>query len=197
MASTTVGIDEEKLTASEIEQGQQYLDHTRTGVIGVTRGLTEAQWKFKPSADAWSIEEILEHMVVVQDRVLGPILQKLAESAAATNSDCEQVDAIVIHQFTDRRTKFKGPDFIMPTGQLPHAEALGRLLTNYKRLNDHLEEATGLRQHVAEAAPLKAITQGKHQFMDGYQWVLAAGAHTDRHTKQILEVKADPGFPLN
>jgi hypothetical protein len=33
--------------------------------------------------------------------------------------------------------------------------------------------------------------------MDGYEWVLTAGAHTDRHTRQILEVKADPRFPLN
>jgi len=30
--------------------------------------------------------------------------------------------------------------------------------------------------------------------IDGYQWILAASAHTERHTKQILEVRADPGF---
>jgi hypothetical protein len=33
--------------------------------------------------------------------------------------------------------------------------------------------------------------------MDGYQWVLATAAHTERHTKQILEVKSDPNFPAN
>jgi hypothetical protein len=31
--------------------------------------------------------------------------------------------------------------------------------------------------------------------MDGYQWILAAAARTERHTKQILEVKAEAGFP--
>jgi hypothetical protein len=30
---------------------------------------------------------------------------------------------------------------------------------------------------------------------DGYQWILAAGCHSARHTGQILEVKADPNFP--
>lgn len=31
--------------------------------------------------------------------------------------------------------------------------------------------------------------------LDGYQWVLFISAHSERHTKQINEVKADPGFP--
>jgi hypothetical protein len=33
--------------------------------------------------------------------------------------------------------------------------------------------------------------------LDGYEWILAAAAHSERHTKQILEVKADPNFPAN
>ena len=31
--------------------------------------------------------------------------------------------------------------------------------------------------------------------LDGYQWILLLSAHSERHTKQIEEVKADPGFP--
>ena len=33
--------------------------------------------------------------------------------------------------------------------------------------------------------------------LDAYEWVLAVAAHTERHTKQILEVKADANFPAN
>jgi hypothetical protein len=33
------------------------------------------------------------------------------------------------------------------------------------------------------------------QPLDAYQWVLYLSAHSERHTKQILEVKADPSFP--
>ena len=32
--------------------------------------------------------------------------------------------------------------------------------------------------------------------LDGYQWVLFLAAHSVRHTKQILELKASAGFPL-
>ncbi len=31
--------------------------------------------------------------------------------------------------------------------------------------------------------------------LDAYEWVLFIAAHSERHTKQILEVKADPNFP--
>ena len=56
-------------------------------------------------------------------------------------------------------------------------------------------ESPDLRQHAVEALPLKAISKGEYDKMDGYQWILAAAAHTERHTKQILEVRADANFP--
>jgi hypothetical protein len=31
--------------------------------------------------------------------------------------------------------------------------------------------------------------------LDGYEWMLLIAAHSERHTKQILEVKADSNFP--
>ena len=31
--------------------------------------------------------------------------------------------------------------------------------------------------------------------LDAYEWILFVGTHSERHTKQILEVKADPNFP--
>jgi hypothetical protein len=29
---------------------------------------------------------------------------------------------------------------------------------------------------------------------DAYEWILLAAAHSERHEKQIMEVKADPKF---
>lgn len=186
-----------KLTPSERQQARHYLEQTRITVIAATNGLSEAQWKFKPAADRWSIAEIVEHMVLVQERVLGPITESLAEAPLAANPDWEKVDAIVIHRFTDRSVKFQAPELVHPKGLWTHEAAMDRLLKNYDRLNEYLDTATGLRHHMIEAPPLKAVTQGSYQFMDGYEWVLATGAHNHRHTKQILEVRADPRFPAN
>jgi hypothetical protein len=44
-----------------------------------------------------------------------------------------------------------------------------------------------LREHVTDS-PLG-------QPLDAYQWLLFISAHSERHTKQILEVRGDPNFP--
>jgi hypothetical protein len=54
---------------------------------------------------------------------------------------------------------------------------------------EFLQSTPDLRAHVFDS-PLK-------QPLDAYEWLLFMGAHSERHTKQILEVKADPGFPKN
>ncbi len=82
--------------------------------------------------------------------------------------------------------KFPSPD--QPTGRWTPAEASDRLLKNYARLGECLDSSPGLRQRLRESRPLKAVSKGAFDSLDGYQWLLAAAAHTERHTKQILEV---------
>ena len=195
--SELVSPSEEWLTEPELEQARLFLQQTRNAVIGATKGLSEPQWRFKPAPDQWSIAENLDHIVNVQERVLGPILSQL-ESAPMpyANRDYKAVDAIVIHQFPTRLAKFPAPEFVRPIDQIVPMELLDRLKTNYIRLMDYLESTPGLRQHTGEAAPLKAVSKGAYEVMDGYQWVLAAAAHTERHAKQMLEVRADDNFAV-
>ncbi len=187
---------DQKLPSSELEQGRLYLQQTRDYVIGATKGLSEAQWKFKPAPDRWSISEIVEHIVLAQELELGPVREQLAKAPSApANRDYKQVDAIVVNQLPDRLTKFQAPEILKPTGRWAQSGALDRLLRNCGRLSEYLESTPDLRQHMLEAPPLKAVSKGAYESMDGYEWVLATAAHTERHTKQILEVKADPNFP--
>jgi hypothetical protein len=187
---------EQTVTTSELEHARVYLQQTRDGALGATKGLTQAQWSFKPAPDRWSIAEIVEHMVLVQDFVLGPVRQQLAKAPAAGPRDDHRVDAIVIDQLPDRTAKFQAPEFVRPTGRWIPAVAMDRLLKNYAQLTEYLEKTPDLRQHAVDAPPLKAVSKGAYDTMDGYQWILAAAAHVERHTKQILEVKADGNFPL-
>jgi hypothetical protein len=182
------------LTKPELERAHLYLEQTKIGVLGVLRNLSEAQWKFKPGHDRWSIGEIVEHVVIVQDRVLGPVWEKL-DSAPVTDvhPDYRRIDEIVIYQFPNRLTKFPAP--AQPGGDLGRTQAVERLLANYTRLGEYLEKPD-LRLRAIEALPIEAISNGAYKRMDGYQWILAAAAHTERHTKQILEVMADPAFPM-
>lgn len=196
-AQPNTSVSEQWLTQQELEQARLFLQQTRNAVIGATKGLSEAQWRFKPTPDQWSVAENLDHIVIVQERVLGPILAKLAsEPAPFANRDYKAVDAIVIHHFPTRLAKFQAPEFVRPLDQIVPRELLDRLKTNYVRLMDYLESTPGLRQHAGEALPLKAVSNGHYEVMDGYQWVLAAAAHAERHAKQMLEIMADENFPV-
>ena len=186
----------QKLTPQELEQARLFLEQTTNAAIGATKGLSDAQWRFKPAPDRWSIAENLDHVVIVQERVLGPLLQNLAAAPAPPpDFNRDAIDSIVIHQFPVRLRKFPAPEYVHPAEQIRPAELLQRFRANYAAFLDRLESGEDLRQHAAEAAPLKGVTNGAYSLMDGYQWILAAAAHTERHVKQILEVKADPGYP--
>lgn len=195
--TSTDSASEKWLTEQELEQARLFLQQTRNSVIGATKGLSEAQWRFKPAPGQWSIAENMDHIVIVQERVLGPVLAKLASDPAPfANRDYKAVDAIVIHQFPTRLVKFQAPEFVRPVDQIEPQELVDRLKANYIRLMDYLESTPGLRQQAGEAVPLKAVSNGAYEMMDGYQWVLAAAAHAERHAKQMLEVKADDNFPV-
>lgn len=197
MSSAAATIADRKLNPSELELGRLYLEQTRTGILGATQGLSKEQWHFKPAAGSWSIAEILEHVVAVQNIVKSRAQDLVAGqigNAPAADRDHQVMDEMIVYRFPVRFAKFQGPDAARPTGQLSPLEALERFGENCSALAEALDWA-GLRGAVLEAPPMKAISQGKYDSMDGYQWLLAAAAHTERHAKQILEVRANPNFP--
>jgi len=184
------------LTPAELEQCRRYVEQTGHGVTAATRGLSEEQWNFKPSPERWSIAEIVEHMILVQELVLGSIRESLAAApAVSADRDYKRVDEFVAGRFPVRDMKLQAPDPARPSGRWAPPEALVRLVANCGRLTEWVESTPDLRQRAIEAAPLKAISRGELDEMDGYQWVLAVAAHTERHTKQIREVQGDWGFP--
>jgi hypothetical protein len=191
----TAFASEPTLSSSDVDHARVYLQQTQDLVIGATKGLSKAQWNFKPAPDRWSIAEILEHMVLAQDYVLGPVREQLAKAPPPGERDNRRVDEIVIAQMPDRTAKFQAPDFLQPTGRWTLEQSMGRLLKDYGELRRYLEATPNLRNHEVDAPALKAISKGLYGSIDGYQAILLAAAHTERHTKQMLEVRADANFP--
>jgi DinB superfamily len=179
-----------------MQDAKQYIEKTRDALVAATEGLPEAQCYFKPAPENWSIAEILEHLAMTQELILGPVRERLATAPPApAGHPREQVDALILKAFPDRSNKFKGPEILMPKGQSTPSESLSRFKETCVRLTGYLESTPDLREHAVESLPLKALSNGTFQFIDGYQLVLAMAAHTERHTLQILELKADPDFP--
>jgi hypothetical protein len=184
------------LTSTELDQANLHMEQTRNLILGALTGLSEAQWRFKPAPVVWSIAENMEHIVIVQERLLGMIRDQIPTAPLApADRDVQVVDAIIINHFPNRLAKFPSPDALHPKGDWTLSGARNRVDANTRNLAACLDSVPDLRWHVLESLPLRAISKGQHVLMDGYQWILAASAHTERHAKQILEVRADPGFP--
>jgi hypothetical protein len=187
-ALLTLSAAAQPVTPAEKEHALTYLAQTREGVIAATRGLSEAQLKFKPAPDRWSVAEVVEHLALIEDFIHQGIFDKLpAAPAPSAAFDAKKVDATVLAAVPDRSTKFQAPEFAVPTGRWTPAEALDHFLAGRTQTVAFLKSTADLRGHI--------LNHPVFGPMDGYEWILAIAAHTERHTKQILEVKSDSAFP--
>jgi len=177
------------LSAADRERAEKYLEQTRDGVIAATRGLSDAQLKFKPAPDRWSVAETLEHICLVEDFIFQNVTEKVMKApAGAADRDTAKSDAMVLNMIPDRSHKAQAPPEAVPTGRWTAAESLQHFQQSRAKTIAFVDSTPDLRAHVAPS-PLGPL--------DAYEWVLFMGAHSERHTKQILEVKADPNFPKN
>src|SRR5467141_848195 len=101
--------------------------------------------------------------------------------------DVKKTDEAVLAMVPDRTHKAQAPEPLIPTNRFGSPEAsIKHFVETRAATEDFLKTTTGLRDHVMDS-PL-----GK---LDGYEFVLFIAGHSERHTKQINEVKADPNFP--
>jgi hypothetical protein len=94
-----------------------------------------------------------------------------------------------LERVPDRSHKAQAPEFLKPTNRWATREELTKAFEDSRRATmDYIRTTNDdLRDHFF-AHPLLGQ-------MDAYQWILLISAHSERHTKQIEEVKADPNFP--
>ena len=174
------------ISSQEKSRAIDYLLETRDELLKSVGELSESQWHFKPAPDRWSVAETLEHIVFVETRVHAIIGRMPEAPEAEPGTDPSVTDNVVLKEVPDRTTKVQGPAAVLPTGQSP-TESLHRFHQGRARTLELLESASFLRGRVVPHPLLGP--------WDGYQWILAAGAHCARHTCQISEVKSDALFP--
>jgi uncharacterized damage-inducible protein DinB len=179
------------LTPEEREAALKQLQATHDAFLQSISGLSEKQWRFKPAPDRWSVAEVSEHITVAESGIFGVIQQKVMTSPAAPEKRSEVAgkDEMVLKNVPDRSHKAQAPEFLKPTNRWANREELVKAFEGSRKATEDYVKTTNddLRDHFM-AHPVLGP-------MDGYQWILLISAHSERHTKQILEVKADPNFP--
>ncbi len=182
----------QSLTAADRERAVKYLVSTRQGVLDATAGLSEAQWNFKPAPDRWSVAEVTEHIAAAEDYLRGMVTDKVMKAPARPESeDVKPIDDMVLAMIPDRSHKQQAPEPLKPVNRFGSpAGSLKHFTESREETLAFLRDHDDLRAHAIDS-PLG----GKK--LDAYEWILFVAAHSERHTKQINEVKADPNFPTN
>jgi hypothetical protein len=145
-------------------------------------GLSPAELGFRRAPGAWTILEVVDHLVVV-----GPIYWKDLRSAQpAAGRMGRMTDADVLWYGIDRTNRETALKSEEPRGQIKDLRAG---LDAYRR--QHAE----LVQYIRTTKDDLRSRFVERQACDAYQWALLISTHEQRHILQIREIKADPRFP--
>lgn len=177
------------LTQADRDRALEYLESTKQGVLDATAGLSEAQWNFKSAPDRWSVAEVTEHIAAAEDFLMGMVTTQVMKAPARpAGEDIKAIDDMVVAKIPDRSQKRQAPEPLKPTNRFGSPAASLKHFTEARAQTEvFLKTHDDLRDH--------AIDSPMGKKLDGYEWVLFVAAHSERHTKQINEVKADPNFP--
>ena len=164
----------------------QYLNRTREELLAAVVGLSEGQATFKPAPESWSVSGVVEHLAIVEGFV-DVRLQQLPSMPKDATTNFRDSDAVLLDRVVDRSRRISAPDRAQPTGQ-SLAKSVERLLTSRTRIADFLQSPPAdFHEH--------HLPHPVFGGLDGHQWLVALAGHCDRHTRQIHEIKAAPGFP--
>jgi hypothetical protein len=165
------------------------LKTSKIAMLASIKGLTPAQWTFKPAPEVWSVQECAEHIILAEEYIFGASQKYLATPAVPRLATAtSEADAKFVARIEDRSAKAKAPEPIKPTGKFPTPQSAAQefKLRRDKTIAYAKTTQDALRVH---SGP------GPAGPMDAYQFLLLVAAHSARHTAQIREVEANPQYP--
>ena len=117
------------------------------------------------------------------------VSQRVLKAPSTPGKSDKQNDEKLLVSVADRSEKFQAPEPIQPTSRF---KTRGELIAAFKTRRDATIDYIGktpdsLRDHLAPHPVFKDL--------DAYQWILLMAGHTERHVRQIEEVKAAAGYP--
>ncbi len=158
--------------------------------LDLLKGLSDAQWNYKPVPEKWSVGEVAEHIWLAESLLFGAMETALK---APENPNWEEQtkgkNERVVNLLTNRSGKAQAPEQIKPTGKTRAEIMKGLVEARAKSVKFAQETQAAMNSHTLN-----------HPFpvfgtLSAYQWLLYIPAHNLRHNQQIAEVKASPGFP--
>ena len=179
------------MTSQERAQLVQFLKDGEKEFMTAVSGVSDQQWKWKPTPQRWSVGECAEHIVLAED-MLWQAMQGALKNPASPDWEKQTAGKteLLLRVMAQRQGKAQAPEDIVPSGTMPRAEIMKRFAE---------ERARSLKFAETTQLPLKEHLS-PHPFpifnpLSAYQWILYIPLHQMRHDKQVEEVKATAGYP--
>src|SRR5712692_10200339 len=134
----------------------QYLESTKKGVLDATKGLSDAQWNFKPAPDRWSVAEVMEHIAAAEDLLRGGAQQVMSTPAGPVRDAAEvkRIDDGLVTNVPDRTKKRQAPEPLKPTNRFGSPIAAQKhFVESRATTEEYLKNTPGLRAHYGWIPP--------------------------------------------
>jgi uncharacterized damage-inducible protein DinB len=166
------------------------LKTTRAAIHQSLKGLSDHQLSYKSSDERWSIAACIEHIALVEGRLFkGVQLGMETPANPEKRAEISVSDVDVIKAMRSRKSARLAPAGTEPTGRF--GDAAGAL-----QAFDTLRDAViDFGQHTQEDLRTHYFDNKIFGTIDVFQALLMMANHSERHRKQIEEIKADAGFP--
>ncbi|MEM7380413.1 MAG: DinB family protein [Bacteroidota bacterium] len=178
-----------KLSDADRQMAIAELQRSQNRLLGEIEGLSEAQLNYLIGEDAWSIAGCVEH-IVASEESFGEMLKGALKTPAnpAKRSEVVMSDDEILANITSRENKVKTSADFEPSGKFgAHSATITAFMNKRAEHIEYLKNTEDdLRNHYGEL-PYGTI--------DGVQILLSMSSHTERHVKQIEEIKSHPLFP--
>jgi hypothetical protein len=172
---------------TSVAQIFEAIDETRQRLFNRVEGLTDEQANAHASANAWSVKDIIEHLTIMEDRLvrmMKVMLTKAEGAYAPTSVGVFEIKPFSLEKFIERsrNEKYTAPEAVRPSGTAHLPDLLARM-------RGSREELRTLQPRI-EATDLSAFTYPHPAFgpLDFYQWLALIGFHEERHLGQIESV---------
>src|SRR5688572_1250763 len=107
------------------------LDTHHAALEQAVASVPESQRERRPAPDAWSVAEVVEHLAIVEEGILGLLRGQLdaarAAGMGAERETSEVTPTMPVGRLLDRSARLTAGERSLPTGTIDASEALRRL----------------------------------------------------------------------
>ena len=163
-----------------------FLDAQRATLEQAVAAVPPAMRDRKPTADRWSVAEVLEHLALVEGRIMGMLEAQLGAARAnglgAERESAPVVPTIDVPGLLDRSRKLTASEVSQPRGALSADDAWSALAARRAATRATVLAADGLALSEVKSSHPRIGT------LDLYQWLVFLGGHEARHAAQVREI---------